>query len=145
MSQPSPGTVSWGLSAVAVSLFLAAGTALVYYHAESDAARPVEPRFADTQHANQEAQMIRLEGDHALVRRDNSRSVPPAFLIHSVQIEEHQGKPVVRIQLTPGGDFVLMDADTGKFIEQQSAPPIKGAATPGPAAVVPSAISAQVM
>ncbi len=57
------------------------------------------------------------------------RSVPPPFPdqltgVHSVSTGDEHGVRVVRIQVVPGGDELVVDAATGRLIEARPARPV---------------------
>jgi hypothetical protein len=95
-----PESSSWWLAPAAVILFLMMG--LGVYWVPGDAA-PVEPPVGVSM-----------------------RVVPPPIIdppagLHAVAAGEEEGVRVLRIQVVPGGDELVVDAATGRLLESRPA------------------------
>jgi hypothetical protein len=103
--------VSWGIALAAVSLLLIAVGTVVWY-ARDDAS------FADD----------KSPGEPLMMSQRTPPPMPPGGEnIYSMVNATENGTRVVKIKVTPAGDELVVDAQTGRLLETRPSPP-----TPAP-------------
>jgi hypothetical protein len=103
----------WGLSVAAVAVFSLVLAALCFIY--SDRAKPSDPQIDAsiqqiTAHDFDRNDLVLMSKTHMPTSR-----VP--VTMHNMTIEEDGGRRILKMQLVPGGEQIIIDAETGKFIE----------------------------
>jgi hypothetical protein len=105
---PQPSSLPWGVALAALSVLLVGGGLIIWAHQD-----PTPPMSLSTETAPLESPGFapRVHGP------DSVTANPPAMGVHSITLTQENGTKVVKIQVTPGGDEIIVDAATGRVIE----------------------------
>ncbi len=116
-SLPRPNAIPWGVAVAVVSLILVGGGAFLWGQREISA-EPVPnpaPMSADALFV-----MKAVPIPEMLISTPGPSS---QVLVHSVTMTEEKGTRVVKIQVVPGGDEIIVDAATGRLMETRPGRP----------------------
>ena len=109
----------WRSLAVSVVLLLVGVAAVLLYHRPTPPDPPLPP-------ADMKARFARLP-----VAPSPEPPAPAGVRLHSVTVAEEEGKRVIKIRATPGGEELVVDAATGKLLAVRERRRPVGANQPG--------------
>jgi hypothetical protein len=116
---PQPSSLPWGVALAALSVLLVGGGLIIWAHQD-----PTPPPYFVAEPGRKpmslSTETAPLESPGFAPRVHGPDSVtanPPAMGVHSITLTQENGTKVVKIQVTPGGDEIIVDAATGRVIE----------------------------
>lgn len=116
-----PQQTPWFTPLLVLGSFFALGGAMLWFDREPPKQEPALPQFTDA-----ELQPLTL----AMANRPMIDTDEPMFSVHSMRVLEENGVKIVKIQVRPESDEILIDGETGRFIGASvgrfSAPPAGG-------------------
>jgi hypothetical protein len=125
---PQPSSLPWGVALAALSVLLVGGGLIIWAHQDptpsqdffvGEPGRKPMSLATDTAPVESPGQVARFHGPDSLM-------APPAVGVHSITLTQENGTKVVKIQVTAGGDEIVVDAATGRVIETRPNPSAVG-------------------
>ena len=128
---PQPSSLPWGVALAALSVLVVGGGLIVWAHQDPTPSPQTffvaEPGRGPMSFAAVDAAPLEPPSFPARVHGpDGVAANPPCVGVHSITLTQENGTKVIKIQVTAGGDEIVVDAGTGRVIETRPNPSAVG-------------------